>query len=757
MAEREINYKVLAIVIFIGSLLAIAVYLLLSYLAGEQRADITLPVVKASNNPALNEIGSTPAGAQPLPTSTSANSSPTDLPSAKTTDVVITSETVVTSEPGLLMHTVVESENLFRISSLYAVPIEGIMITNGITQSKDIFAGQVLIIPATESRVRPTAQIAQAPVAGTPTPTNTPTPLPPTNINGVPIESIVVLPAEVIGNARQIFARGQELGLNAEAFSKVGDSTIENPHFLARFDEGTYDLGEYVYLELVIDQFTGSFGRQGMAVRRGFHSWSITDPMWADKDNCLPNETPIACEIRINRPAVLLIRLGSNDAGVPGSFDFNVRQVVDYALEQGVLPVIGTKADRFEGEDDANNSILRQIASDYNLPLWDFDLVASTIPGRGLYEDDVHLTFFYPHDYTQSQALQTGHGVHNLTALMVLDAFIAALVLISCSSDRSDSVPTTTSPTTKVLSYSELAASRDIQLTLQAEGSATSYAALPVTVAMEVTTAPPTATRVPETPTPVDPTSVNGVPIDSIVNMPDSVIQRSREIFALGQSLGRSQHSFSKLGDSLIANPHFLTGFDTRRYNLGSYDELQPTVEYFEGSFERYGVAIHAGLHSWGIFDPMWADKNWCQPNESIITCEFRLNNPSVLLILIGSNDAGAGDLFEYNIRKLVEYSIENGVIPVLATKADRFEGPDNSNNLAIRVIARDFEVPLWDFDIAADAIEGRGLMEDNVHLTPYDEFDYTQPQAFVTGHGVHNLTALMVLDAIRTQIMENP
>jgi hypothetical protein len=95
---------------------------------------------------------------------------------------------------------------------------------------------------------------------------------------------------------------------------------------------------------------------------------------------------------------------------------------VEYAIEQGVIPVIGTKADRFEGEDNINNIMLRQIAADYRLPLWDFDLVAATIPGRGLYIDDVHMTIYYAHDYTSPVALQRGHGVHNLTALMVLDA-----------------------------------------------------------------------------------------------------------------------------------------------------------------------------------------------------------------------------------------------------------------------------------------------------------------------------------------------
>ena len=351
-------------------------------------------------------------------------------------------EPTETGEPeeGALLHTVQAGENIFRISLRYSVAIEDIMVANDLTDSGVITEGQILIIPTAESSTAPTEPIADAPVAGTPTPlvtptpsltpspTITPTPQPPTTVNGVAIDSFIVLPPEVIANARVIFSRGQELGINPRAFSKVGDSTIENPHFLARFDEGEYDLADYFDLQAVIDHFAGSHGREGMAVRRGFHSWTVTDPMWADKSLCLPNETPVACEIRIHRPAFLFLRLGSNDAGVPGSFDFNMRQVVEYAIDHGVVPIIGTKADRFEGGENINNEILRKIAVDYQIPLWDFDLIAETIPNRGLYLNDVHLTTFYAHDYNQPQAFQTGHGVHNLTALMMLDALLKNIV-----------------------------------------------------------------------------------------------------------------------------------------------------------------------------------------------------------------------------------------------------------------------------------------------------------------------------------------
>jgi hypothetical protein len=103
----------------------------------------------------------------------------------------------------------------------------------------------------------------------------------------------------------------------------------------------------------------------------------------------------------------------------------------------------------------------------------------------------------------------------------------------------------------------------------------------------------------------------------------------------------------------------------------------------------------------------------------------------------------------------VVEFSIENGVIPVIVTKADRFEGPENTNNIILRQIADEFQVPLWDFDLVADTLPGRGLKEDQVHLTVFLENDYTMSEAYETGHGTHNLSALMVLESIRQLITE--
>jgi hypothetical protein len=220
---------------------------------------------------------------------------------------------------------------------------------------------------------------------------------------------------------RLVFSHGQSLGRNPAAFAKVGDSTVENLHFLSRFDEGPYDLGDYSFLAPLIRTFNGSFARDSIAVRLGFHSWSAFDPFWADPILCEPDEGPVPCEIRIHNPSIVFIRLGVNDTSVPASFDSNMRDLVAYCLEQGVIPVLGTKADRLEGPGNTNNEILRTIAAEYEVPLWDFDRVAGTLPDRGLGPDGVHMTSFYSHDYNDPAAFRTGHGVHNLTALLMLD------------------------------------------------------------------------------------------------------------------------------------------------------------------------------------------------------------------------------------------------------------------------------------------------------------------------------------------------
>jgi hypothetical protein len=247
--------------------------------------------------------------------------------------------------------------------------------------------------------------------------------------------------------------------------------------------------------------------------------------------------------------------------------------------------------------------------------------------------------------------------------------------------------------------------------------------------------------------------SINGMPANQFIIMSGEIRNNIRQIYEKGVSLGRNPQVFSILGDSLIATPQSLAKWDGEDYTLGEYAFLQPTIDQYAGSFGRYGASVRVGLHSWSVFDPLWADKEFCLANEDVLTCEIRLNNPSVMIIFLGSNDAGSPGGFNVNYRQLVEALIEQGIVPVLATKADRFEGGDNVNNVIIRKIAADFNVPLLEFDLLADTLPGRGLGPDNVHLTFLEPLDYSSPEIFAVGYPVHNLASLMTLDAVRREI----
>ena len=330
--------------------------------------------------------------------------------------------------PEPTSHVVQPGETLFRIATRYGLTVADLAAANNLTDPSRIVVGQTLTLP----QQQPTTNNQQSTINNPPPATGNQPPAtshqqpatsnqPPTTLNNLPLDAIVVMPESVRQNVQAIYAAGQSLGRNPRAFAKVGDSTIHPDHFLSRFDSGPYNLGEYAYLQDTIEQYRGSFGRHSVAVRIGLHAWTVFDPIYANKSICLPDEHVLACEFRLHNPAIVLVRLGSNDIGAPSLYESNMRQIVQFSIENGVIPVLGTKADRREGSNQ-NNDILRQIAADYQIPLWEFDIVAGTLPGRGLDVDGVHMNTFYAHDYTQPVAFQRGHAMHNLSALMVLDA-----------------------------------------------------------------------------------------------------------------------------------------------------------------------------------------------------------------------------------------------------------------------------------------------------------------------------------------------
>jgi hypothetical protein len=225
--------------------------------------------------------------------------------------------------------------------------------------------------------------------------------------------------------AISIYRRGQAMGNNPHAFSKIGDGEISAAWFLTDFDLSSefYDLGSHSELQTTITYFAGSFGRQGMASRRGFNTQRVLDPAFADPEICLDGESPLLCETRLHRPAFALISMGTNQVWQPAEFESGLREIIETLISHGVVPILSTKADNLEGNHHINSTIAR-LAVEYDIPLWNFWLAVQPLPNHGLQRDQEHLTY-YPNNFSTSIAMQFAWPVRNLSALQVLERLIA--------------------------------------------------------------------------------------------------------------------------------------------------------------------------------------------------------------------------------------------------------------------------------------------------------------------------------------------
>lgn len=318
-------------------------------------------------------------------------------------------------------HTVQRGETLTSIAAQYGTTVNEVQALNGIVNGQVIFVGQLLRVPDIPPTATMTVQPTSTPLATIPYRVSQHVFLPmPDAVNEVRYSDFAVMPPDVIAHVLAIYAEGQAQERNPYAFSRLGDSTIEPPHFFYRFDSTPYHLGEYAYLQRTITHYSGSFGYDNTSVQRGLHIWAALDPMWA-RYPCETGEHMLGCEIRLHNPSIMIIRLGSNDSSSPEHVRDSFEQVITYCLDAGVIPILGTKADRYGDYANTTNTTIRDLAAEYAVPLWDFERVAQTLPDNGLNSDRVHLSYFYAHDWRLERGFTTGHGLHNLTGLIMLD------------------------------------------------------------------------------------------------------------------------------------------------------------------------------------------------------------------------------------------------------------------------------------------------------------------------------------------------
>lgn len=197
-----------------------------------------------------------------------------------------------------------------------------------------------------------------------------------------------ILPETISARLLDIYRDGQAQGRDPHAFSVIGDCQAIPFVFLGPFARGQQAPGSSEgHLYEAIDYFSGSFNRSGMAVRGGFTAASILNPVNADPHDCLAGETPLTCEYRLHNPAFVFITLETwLDPETVDRYEIYLRQILDYVIARGSVPILLTKADSSEATAGRHviNPILVRLAYEYQVPLVNFWRAAQYLDNYGI-------------------------------------------------------------------------------------------------------------------------------------------------------------------------------------------------------------------------------------------------------------------------------------------------------------------------------------------------------------------------------------
>lgn len=236
-----------------------------------------------------------------------------------------------------------------------------------------------------------------------------------------------------------------------------------------------------------------------------------------------------------------------------------------------------------------------------------------------------------------------------------------------------------------------------------------------------------------------------------------------KSIYQRGLEMGNNPHRFSKVGDSESWSPRFLHNFEGQGYDLGEFQYLQGALDHFRGSFVLVGHVAKPGFNTAAVLDPQWAISEEClrEERETPLACEYRIYKPSIALIMLRTwaSQGGPDTQFYYDLCAIVQYSLDHGVIPVLSTLPHQYEPwyPVEPMNESIRLVAYQYNVPLWDIWETTEMLPNHGVSAGDNHLSipPGDIVDHFTEPFLQYGTVRRNLEALQVLNEILAIVMQ--
>lgn len=195
--------------------------------------------------------------------------------------------------------------------------------------------------------------------------------------------------------------------------------------------------------------------------------------------------------------------------------------------------------------------------------------------------------------------------------------------------------------------------------------------------------------------------------------MPE-ISQHVIQIYQQGQAQGRDPHSFSVIGDCQAVPVVFMGPYELGTFTPPS-DEgyLWDIIDYFKGSFARWGMAVRGGFTAASILTPMQADPQYCKSGETPLTCEYRVHNPAFVFITLETwLEPKTVDRYDGYLRKIMDYVVSHGSVPILLTKADSSEMRNGTHvfNPIIVQVAHDYDVPVVNFWRAAQYLDNSGI-----------------------------------------------
>ncbi|MDX2162999.1 MAG: GDSL-type esterase/lipase family protein [bacterium] len=233
-----------------------------------------------------------------------------------------------------------------------------------------------------------------------------------------------------------------------------------------------------------------------------------------------------------------------------------------------------------------------------------------------------------------------------------------------------------------------------------------------------------------------------------------------RAIFERGQANGLRPDAFTKVGDSLTADPLYLNTMAGQPLELGAYDYLAETIAYYAASAAEPSIAAEVGMATYTMFDPQWAVSAACLPGEGALTCEYRTKRPSIALIQFGSNDVlrVSPDYFADQYRPIIETSLDMGVIPVIFTfswdEASPLWRSAVAFNNAILALGAEYNIPVVNLWLAARPLPAFGLDVDGIHMlrSGARHLRFAGDEGWY-GASLRNLLAIRTLHEIRRML----